>query len=569
MFRRLGAIAGQSTDAPPGAPTITSVTPGDGTLSIAFTAPVSDGGRPITNYQYSLDNGANWTTRSPAATSSPILVSELNNGTTYQVIIRAINIEGLGQNSNMLSGTPRTTPSAPQSVLVTNSGGGINPPVVNVSFSAPASNGGNEITNYEYSTNGGSSWTALSPASTSSPISIAGLLNSSTYSVGIRAVNGAGSGAASAFTPIRPLPSFEATPTATTPEVSSYSAQSTQTATFRTVNWTANLSNDFAAGTWNVTLHRASPSSILITSSNYTATNSTNGSFTLDYNTYQTHWGQEVHAIFTITDVDGQTSSYQTPNFTLPALQTTTVTTWDDRSRTYNAPSYISPLYNATENGYQKPSEAVFQSSASRAFDNDSDTSWSIGSVVTTKYCEVWARFFVSEGIIANIVYAGNTGNNFNSMVTLGQEQSGLIINTAVLNMRDFRSRHTFRTDNWLFMYDNVADAYRNGSGTQRGTFPSGTNLSSHNSEPFISRRLSDSTDIPSVNGVTWNETWSMSSLDDWTRGTVFGMPYFDVNVSLVQRGSTGGNLCAITDVQVLWGATFQEMYSYNTTTYK
>jgi len=40
----------------PTAPTITSITPGNGLLSVAFAAPSSDGGAIISNYEYSLDN---------------------------------------------------------------------------------------------------------------------------------------------------------------------------------------------------------------------------------------------------------------------------------------------------------------------------------------------------------------------------------------------------------------------------------------------------------------------------------------------------------------------------------
>jgi adhesin/invasin len=40
-------------DGPPSAPSIGAVTSGDGQLSVALTAPASDGGSPITNYEYS------------------------------------------------------------------------------------------------------------------------------------------------------------------------------------------------------------------------------------------------------------------------------------------------------------------------------------------------------------------------------------------------------------------------------------------------------------------------------------------------------------------------------------
>jgi uncharacterized repeat protein (TIGR02543 family) len=97
---------------PAGAPTISSVTATSGQLSIAFTAPTSTGGAPITNYQYSLDGGSTWITPSPAVTTSPIVVTGVANGTTFPVRIRAVNTAGSGTASNQVSGTtPLSTPS--------------------------------------------------------------------------------------------------------------------------------------------------------------------------------------------------------------------------------------------------------------------------------------------------------------------------------------------------------------------------------------------------------------------------------------------------------------------------
>jgi hypothetical protein len=75
-----------------------------------------------------------------------------------------------------------------------------------VTFTHPVNNGGSAITNYEYSTDDGLSWTPLSPASTNLSIIIAGLSNSctSSYNVKIRAVNSAGAGEASSTVSVKP-----------------------------------------------------------------------------------------------------------------------------------------------------------------------------------------------------------------------------------------------------------------------------------------------------------------------------------------------------------------------------
>jgi hypothetical protein len=89
----------------PAAPTITSITPSSGTLSVAFTAGATNGSA-ISNYQYSTNNGLNWTTRSPVATTSPIAISGLSNGTAYNVRLRAVNAAGAGDSSTAVSATP-------------------------------------------------------------------------------------------------------------------------------------------------------------------------------------------------------------------------------------------------------------------------------------------------------------------------------------------------------------------------------------------------------------------------------------------------------------------------------
>ena len=96
----------------PAAPSITSINPGDGSLSVAFTAPSSDGGATISNYQYSTDNGGTFTAFSPARTTSPLSITGLVNSTTYSVQIKAVNSAGAGEASASIDGTP-VAPAAP------------------------------------------------------------------------------------------------------------------------------------------------------------------------------------------------------------------------------------------------------------------------------------------------------------------------------------------------------------------------------------------------------------------------------------------------------------------------
>jgi hypothetical protein len=106
--------------AKPGAPTIDSITPGNQELSISFTPPTSDGGSPITNYMYSLDNGVTFVSFSPAQTTSPLTITNLIAGTTYAIKIQAVNDVGQGTSSVTVNAAtnpvvlPAPTPSATQ-----------------------------------------------------------------------------------------------------------------------------------------------------------------------------------------------------------------------------------------------------------------------------------------------------------------------------------------------------------------------------------------------------------------------------------------------------------------------
>lgn len=93
----------------PGDPTLTGVTAGNGQLSVAFTAPSSNGGGTITGYHYSLDGGNNWVTNA-SISSGPFIISGLLNGTMYTIALRAVNAAGYGASSGTIAGTPFSSP---------------------------------------------------------------------------------------------------------------------------------------------------------------------------------------------------------------------------------------------------------------------------------------------------------------------------------------------------------------------------------------------------------------------------------------------------------------------------
>lgn len=101
---------------PPSAPTIDSITANNTSLTIYFTAGAANGST-VTNYQYSTNNGGAFSVLSPTDAVSPITITGLTNGTTYQIVIKAISNLGVGLASNMLSSAP--TASATVNISLT------------------------------------------------------------------------------------------------------------------------------------------------------------------------------------------------------------------------------------------------------------------------------------------------------------------------------------------------------------------------------------------------------------------------------------------------------------------
>jgi hypothetical protein len=177
----------------PDAPTaVAANSPARGTVEISFTAPASDGGSPITNYEYSLDANAPWVPLNPADFSSPIKFSGVSEG-TYTPRIRAVNVAGPGQSaaaSSAVTVAPPTVPDGPTINSVSSPSAGR----LLVTFAPPSNDGGSPILNYEYSFDNGVSWLQRDPASSSTPLVISGL-EGDIAQLSLRAINAVGPGA--------------------------------------------------------------------------------------------------------------------------------------------------------------------------------------------------------------------------------------------------------------------------------------------------------------------------------------------------------------------------------------
>lgn len=172
--------------APPTAPTsVTIVDNGsgrpynNGSLTYTFTA--GTGGGLVNKYYIYYGSSVAETT------SSPYTFTGLPVGTA-NAYVSALNNFG-SNNSSIQSIQVTTVPQSPTITLsdITSTGA-----VINVS----GNTGGKSITNYQYSTDG-TNFTALSPAQTTSPITINGLNSSTSYTIYIKAVNENGTSSAS------------------------------------------------------------------------------------------------------------------------------------------------------------------------------------------------------------------------------------------------------------------------------------------------------------------------------------------------------------------------------------
>lgn len=168
-------------------PTLGAVTVGDGSLSIAFTAPSN--GLTILRYEYALLGGA-YTTMSPystaSSTSSPISIIGLANDVSYTVYIRAVY--SIGSSSSVTAtGTPVGTTLGTPVITAAVPGNGS----VSLSYVLNGTNGAGY--SFLYSSNSGSD-VAIAAAN---PLVISGLTNGSSYTISIKVVNGSAVSAAS------------------------------------------------------------------------------------------------------------------------------------------------------------------------------------------------------------------------------------------------------------------------------------------------------------------------------------------------------------------------------------
>ncbi|MGC8626752.1 MAG: fibronectin type III domain-containing protein [Acidimicrobiales bacterium] len=186
---------------------------GDGTVSLSWDVPPSEGGSAVTGYNVYMGTAPGHEAAAPLNGSTPITATSyvatgLTNGTTYYFEVTAVSSAGEGAPSNEASAMPTGPPSAPNG-LVAVAGDG----QVSLTWAKPSSDGGTALKGYVV-------YESSAPGTVGQPVAtlqgtsyvVTGLTNGTTYYFEVSAFNAAGSSPMPAQVAATPEP-----PTSTTP----------------------------------------------------------------------------------------------------------------------------------------------------------------------------------------------------------------------------------------------------------------------------------------------------------------------------------------------------------------
>ena len=321
----LYGVTRQFTYGAPAAPTITGITCGSTTLSVAFTAGSANGGT-ITNYQYSVNGGNTFTSLSTPATTSPISITGLVNGTEYAVVIRAITSTKTGADSATTLATPCGTPTStttaatsvqPTTATVNGHLTGNGNPLASIAFTwgtSPTLASGNTTTS--------ANSTSLPGTADAFPVlaNLTGLTGGTTYYFEVKGTYASGNsttfgGILSFTTPANVVP-----PTVTTDPATNVAEQSA------TLNGTgtSNGASSTLSITWGTSPTLASGNTTVTPGQSPLSPTSTNAP--ISYNLTGLTGGTTYYFRVNLSNANGSPSGV-IRSFTTPAATTTTSTT--------------------------------------------------------------------------------------------------------------------------------------------------------------------------------------------------------------------------------------------------
>lgn len=167
----------------PAAPIITTAVLGNQSMSVYFTQGDLGGGN-VVKYMYSL-NGSEYV--DAVETTSPISIGMLTNGTVYSVsliVVTDAETANFSSASDPLTGlVPYTAPDSPTISAI-----GLGNEYMSISIADGASNGGYDLSGYQYSIDGGVTYTEVAIVA-SNPIVLTGLTNGTVYTVSVKSVS--------------------------------------------------------------------------------------------------------------------------------------------------------------------------------------------------------------------------------------------------------------------------------------------------------------------------------------------------------------------------------------------
>ena len=171
--------------AAPSVPNLTDAVRGNESVAGTWTAPASSGGDTAVSYTLTAaPGGASCTTTALSCT-----IVGLTNGSQYTLTVAATNSGGTSPESNSKTATPATVPAAPAAPQVTVSGSDLN-----VTWTAPASDGGAAVTGYTATARSGAT---VGDTCTSSTIGCILTVPDGNWAVEVVATNPVGAGPAS------------------------------------------------------------------------------------------------------------------------------------------------------------------------------------------------------------------------------------------------------------------------------------------------------------------------------------------------------------------------------------
>ncbi|MGA2654157.1 MAG: fibronectin type III domain-containing protein [Terracidiphilus sp.] len=249
----------------PTAPQNLSATPGNTSISLSWSAPSSTGGSGLTQYLlYDRFTGSSTFAlyASTTASQTNATATSLTNGQSYDFEVLAQNIIGTSTASNIVSSTPYTIPNSPTGISATAGNA-----EATISFT-PGSNGGSSVLYYTAV----SSPSNIAASSSGSPIVVPNLTNGQAYTFVVTATNLAGTSANSSssnsVTPNNTYPtisSFNASPSAVQPSVSSTLSWTTTNASSVSINQGI---GSVATSTGSVIVHPTSTTIYTMTATN-------------------------------------------------------------------------------------------------------------------------------------------------------------------------------------------------------------------------------------------------------------------------------------------------------------